>query len=75
MTIHVRVIIDRFEDDQALLFVGDAATTSAWPRNLLPPEAREGDVLSVCLTVDPEATGQLRREAEDLLDKLTKKEG
>jgi len=66
----VKVVIDRFEGDKAVLLVGENESSVNWPREALPEEAREGDILWTLFTVDHEATGKARSEAEDLLRKL-----
>ncbi len=66
----VRVVLDRFEGDKAVLLVGDAEQSVAWPRAFLPDGAAEGDVLWLALSIDSEATRVAKEEAEDLLRKL-----
>jgi len=56
-----KVTLDRFEGELAVLIVDGREVTR--PRGELPPEAREGDVLSPeTLAVDAEATERLREE-------------
>jgi len=71
----IRAVVDRFEGDKAVLFLGEEETTTVWPRSCLPAEAREGDVLSFALLRDEEATRQARDTAAELFRQLTKKEG
>lgn len=66
----VRAVVDRFEDEKAVLLVGDAEDSVAWPRAFLPEGTREGDVLWLALSVDSEATRTAKAEAEDLLRRL-----
>ncbi len=66
----VRAVLDRFEDDKAVLLVGDDERSVNWPRRLLPDGAKEGDVLWLALSVDEEATRAARAEAEELLRDL-----
>lgn len=71
-------IIDRFKGDADC---GAAVIEYTWPdgditmivapRAILPPEAREGDVLTITVTVDEEATAQRRCRAEELQARLT----
>ncbi|HHV06805.1 MAG TPA: DUF3006 domain-containing protein [Firmicutes bacterium] len=42
--------------------------TFALPRNLLPPEASEGDALRFSITVDTEETEERRTKIEHLMD-------
>jgi hypothetical protein len=69
----LNAVIDRLENDKAVLLVGEDETAVAWPRSCLPGGAREGDILAVTLTADPEATRQARAEAAELLRQLTDK--
>jgi hypothetical protein len=62
--------LDRFEEDKAVLLVGEAESSVAWPRALMPKGAGEGDVLWMDLSVDEQATREARTEAEELLRQL-----
>jgi hypothetical protein len=66
----VRAVLDRFEGDKAVLLVGDAERSVAWPRAFLPAEAGEGDILWLAFSIDAEATRAARAEAEELLRQL-----
>ncbi|NPV54124.1 MAG: DUF3006 domain-containing protein [Firmicutes bacterium] len=62
----VRAILDRVEGDIAILANwDDERERFEMPARLLPPGAREGDVVNVDLTIDTEAT-RLRREAVEV---------
>lgn len=69
----VKAVLDRFEDNKAVLLVGDAETGVAWPRTLLPDGAGEGDVLWLALSVDEQATREAKAAAETLLRQLLDK--
>ena len=68
--------LDRFEDNDLVVLETDDGTTLDVPRNQIPPEAHEGDVLvelpedeldgEVRYAVDFDATEQRRREVSDL---------
>lgn len=68
--------IDRFEDAGLAVLETDAGERLEIPRETLPPEAKEGDVLvrlpwyrwhgTLRYTAEPEATTQRRREAAAL---------
>jgi hypothetical protein len=62
----MRIVLDRFEGDLAVLEVGDAFVQV--PRASLPGEAREGSVLRFVL--DPEATAAALEDAEARLARL-----
>jgi hypothetical protein len=66
----VRAVLDRFEEDKAVLLVGDAECSVTWPRTFLPAEASEGDILWLALSIDTEATRAARAEAEEMLRQL-----
>jgi hypothetical protein len=65
-----KAVIDRMEESKAILLVGEKECTVAWPRELLPQGAKEGDVLDIQLSVNREATREAREEAEVLLRQL-----
>lgn len=66
----LRIVIDRIEEDKAVLIIGDDQARSIWPVKYLPPGAAEGDHLEVGFRIDREATRSARREVEDLLRQL-----
>jgi hypothetical protein len=67
----MKAIIDRFEEDKAVLLVGeDEDVKVVFPKEYLPKEAEEGDYLSVDISIDMEATEAARAEAEALLKEL-----
>ncbi|MGC8971344.1 MAG: DUF3006 domain-containing protein [bacterium] len=66
-TKEIKFIIDRFEEDIAVL-VND--TTINIPRFLLPREAKEGDVVIIKFEIDKEETERLRKETKDKINRL-----
>lgn len=64
------VCLDRLEGDKAVLLAGEQQII--WPRALLPREASEGDILSLLLEIDSEATDKAKAQAAELLQELTK---
>lgn len=67
----MKAVIDRFEEDKAVLLVGeDEDVKVVFPKEYLPEEAEEGDYLSVDISIDMEATEAARSEAEALLKEL-----
>lgn len=67
----MRAIIDRFEGDFAILEIEDGHTKV--PRILLPPQAREGDVLvdrDKKWILDIEATQERKDKIEKLAEEL-----
>ena len=62
------LFLDRFEGEMAVLtFEGK---TVSLPRALLPADAREGEVLRLSLSRDPEATRRAREQVGKLRSKL-----
>lgn len=70
----VKAVLDRFEDDKAILLLGDDEVAVNWPRKLLPAEAREGHIIWLTGSIDHEATRLARAEAEDILRQLLNRE-
>lgn len=63
----LKTVIDRFEGDKAILLLGEDEVAVSWPRNMLPSDAEEGDILRIQFDRDIEATRSARYEAEQLL--------
>lgn len=65
----MRGIIERFEEDCALLELDDRTTVEV-DLEILPQEVHEGDVIDIAedgtVTIDAEATAALRREVKEL---------
>ena len=55
----INLTVDRFEGEQAVLLLpnlsGQTDTIINWPKNLLPPEAREGASLVFAINSEAEA--------------------
>ncbi len=47
-----------------------SAVTFQLPRLLLPPEAKEGDIITLTVTVDSSGTKERRKNIERLMDGL-----
>lgn len=69
----MKAVIDRFEEDYAVLLVGDDEVKLDVPINLLPEGCREGSWLKLRFELDPERTRSQEEKNESLLDKLKKK--
>jgi hypothetical protein len=62
------LIIDRIEGNWAVIeFEGE---TFNIPINLLPQNAKEGDVINIIISVDSKATSERRNNIEKLMDEL-----
>ncbi|HOE28142.1 MAG: DUF3006 domain-containing protein [Candidatus Aureabacteria bacterium] len=65
----VRVVVDRIEEDLAVLEVGGEGTVE-WPVKFLPPELQEGNVLDVEFLINRQAEAEARAEISDLQKQL-----
>jgi len=63
----MRIIIDRFEDNYAVVELEDRSTANL-PRSLVPPGAKEGDVLLI--EIDRNATEERRKRIQRLMEEL-----
>jgi hypothetical protein len=61
------LIIDRFEGEWAVIEYG--RKTFNFPKTLLPKKAKEGDVITISISIDREATAK-ERNIEKLADQL-----
>jgi len=61
-------IIDRFENNWVVVEYN--RKTFNLPRELVPPEALEGDVISIKVSVDPMATARLKEDVAETAGKL-----
>ena len=61
-------IIDRFEGNMAVIEYN--GRTFDLPKNLLPKEAKEGDVLKISIEVDREETEKRRKRIKNLMNEL-----
>lgn len=69
------IVIDRFGEDFAVLEI-DGEITEV-PRNIIPDDAREGDILVLdngVYSVDEKATSERRNSVRDRLYRLMKKD-
>ena len=60
-------IIDRFENDWVILAF--KRKTFLLPRQLVPPEAMEGDVLKIAVSIDAGATAKLKENVRTLAER------
>jgi hypothetical protein len=66
--------IDRFEGDlkQVAILLAEDGTTIHFPRRLLPKGAKPGDVLSLTINRDAEATARLAAKTRQVQEELKK---
>ncbi len=63
-------VIDRFEEDKAVLLVGEQEKKVVFPADELPAGLSEGDYIRWEISFDEERTREAREEAESLLRSL-----
>lgn len=68
----MKVVIDRIEEEVAIMEKEDGSFVEMSKR-LIPPEAREGDILLI--TVDAESTVTREEEITSLMDELWESDG
>lgn len=66
----IRLIIDRYEGNFAIVELADKSTTNI-PKSILPPQAVEGDVIKI--EVDSEETSNRKATVTKLMEELWKK--
>ena len=73
----MRVQLDRFEDRgiAVLLLYPDGRESFDVPRELLPENARAGDVFEVSFARDRRETERMAAENKSLLDELLRRDG
>lgn len=65
-------VIDRFEEDKAVLLAGDEEIKINFPRILLNKNLKEGDYITIDVKYDNEATQKAKEEVANLLKSLKK---
>ena len=61
--------IDRFEEDKAILKTEDNDTI-IWPKNKLPNNAKEGEILTFTIANDIEAKKDKKELAKNILNEI-----
>ena len=70
----MKAVIDRVEGELAVLLLGDKGEFKLnLPLSQLPDGCKEGDILSISIERDPEATSQAKERVSGLMEKLKKK--
>ena len=71
----IKLIIDRFEDKDAVLESQDKnPMIFNFPCDLLPQEAKEGTVLNINIDIDHEETKRRKDKIQNLLNKLKERD-
>ena len=69
----MKATIDRIESDIAILIPRDDETLRLHlPVSVLPPDCREGDIVSITLERDARATEEVKERVRDLIGKLNR---
>ncbi len=68
-----KAVIDRIEEDLAVVLIGDEEEQIHIPTNLLPEGAQEGDHLIAHWELDPQSTEAARERVTSLLERLKSK--
>ena len=69
----IYAVIDRFEEDKAVLLAGDEEDRKRnFPRRLLDKNLKEGDYVTIDIKYDDEATQNAKEEVASLLNSLKK---
>ena len=71
VTMKTTLSFDRYEGRFAVLLT-DEGQQIDFPKELLPKEAKPGDMLSFAIDVDREATEALKKDTKELQDRLKK---
>ena len=66
-------VIDRFEEDKAVLLVGDKEIKVNFPRKLLDKKLKEGDYITLDIKYDAKTTKEAQEEVQNLLKSLKDK--
>ena len=59
-------VIDRFEEDKAVLLIGDEEIKVNFPRKLLDKNLKEGDYVTLDIKYDAKATKEAQEEIQNL---------
>lgn len=63
-------VIDRFEEDKAVLLIGDEEIKVNFPRKLLDKKLKEGDYITLDIKYDAKTTKEAQEEVQNLLKSL-----
>lgn len=66
---NIKLTIDRFEEDKAVLKTDDNQTI-IWPKDKLPAEAHEGTVVAFNIITDAEEEKSRKEQAKEILNEI-----
>ncbi len=73
MSKRIKVVVDRFEGEYAILMIGDPEEPVDFPQKLLPKGTKEGSWLWLDFELDPKGEAKQREKMKKLMDKLVNK--
>lgn len=65
----IKLTVDRFEKDKAVLIAGDGETM-VWPKNKLPANIHEGSCLSFDVAEKQEREKRDKQAAKDIINEI-----
>lgn len=68
----LKAVVDRFEENKAVLLLGKSETKIIFPKQYLPDSIKEGDFITIEINYDEVSTQAARKESQDLLDAVKK---
>ena len=69
----MKAVIDRFEEENAVVLFGDDETKVDIPKKLLPKGSKEGGWLNISFELDQEGEKNQREKIESKLERLKRK--
>jgi len=67
----IKLTVDRFEEDKAVLALNDGGTV-VWPKNKLPADTHEGSALSFTIQEAAEQEKKDKQTAKDIINEIIK---
>ena len=65
----IKLTVDRFEEDRAVLIAADGASLS-WPKNKLPDNLSEGAALNFEILEEKERAAKDKQTAKDIINEI-----
>jgi hypothetical protein len=69
----VKLSVDRLEEEKAVLLAKGMEEEIIFPRTLLPPQVKEGDILNIVIEISKTETEKARADVQALLERLKKR--
>lgn len=69
--IKFKAVVDRIEGIKAVVLLGEEEQDAVdFPKNFLPPETKEGDILNFKVQVKSRKTKEAKEKISDMINKL-----